>query len=415
MNTAVNLKLTRRTFLCFLGLTGMSILPEQLYASGDKRVKRIEQIFKDYDEQGFHRTGTETDTRNAHWLVETIKRMGQTPRLVSFPFSRIDPIKTTLRVGNREIEGIPYFDCEFTDSNGIRGRLGDLSGDALIAVGNPWGSEAKAFTEARRENRFRAMIAIADGSGRNISPGLILMNAEQFRHPFGPPVLQVSSEDGPWLRDAAATGKDAHVIVDVKRTPVEAFNVEVRVKGKDAGLPPVVVMTPRSGWYHCTSERGGGVACWLEMIRILSAKKPNRDVWFIASTGHELGHVGLDHFLEQHKNLIKDARLWIHLGANFSAAKEPAVLLQTSDKDLESLALEAIGKKKVLPANKMPPGRRPHGEARNIFDGGGRYISLLGSNGLFHHIDDRWPHAVDMDKTIRLIDAFTDILVQMAS
>ncbi len=43
-----------------------------------------------------------------------------------------------------------------------------------------------------------------------------------------------------------------------------------------------------------------------------------------------------------------------------------------------------------------------------------RAISLLGSNGLFHHIDDRWPHAVDLDKTVRLVDAFTDILLQIA-
>ncbi len=395
-----------------MGMAGFGGLPKQLYALGDNSVKRVEQIFRDYDSQGFHRTGTESDAQSAHWLAQMVEQRGQEPILTSFPFSRIDPMEASLQVGDRTVEGIPYFDCTYTDSNGIVGTLGDLSSDATVAFGNPWGPDAGAFAEARQSNRFKAIIAIADGSGRNIAPGLILMNAEKFTDPFGPPVLQVRSGEASRLKESA--GKDARVIMSAQRTSVEAINVEARVKGKEPGLAPVVVMTPRSGWYHCASERVGGIACWLEMIGALTKHPPKRDVWFLASTGHELGHVGLDHFLEHHGDLIKKAHVWIHLGANFSAAKSPAVLLQTSDDELEATALEAMGKQNALPANKMPPGRRPLGEARNIFDGGGRYISLLGSNGLFHHIDDRWPHAVDMDVTVRLIDAFTDILIKMS-
>jgi hypothetical protein len=54
-------------------------------------------------------------------------------------------------------------------------------------------------------------------------------------------------------------------------------------------------------------------------------------------------------------------------------------------------------------------------EARNIFDGGGRYVSLLGGNGLFHHQDDRWPDAVDMEKTTKLAAAFCDLTVALAN
>lgn len=376
-------------------------------------MERIERVFSDYDAQGIHRTGTETDTRSARWLAEMVEAAGQEPILTGFPFSRIDPISSYMTVGEDRIEGFPYFDASFTDAEGIEGRLGDLSSDVPIGVGNPWGDEARTFTAAREESRFRAMVAIADGSGRNIAPGLILMNADRFKSPFGPPVLQVSSTDGDRLRRAAANGESARICASAKRTDVEAFNVEARVKGKQPDLAPVVVMTPRSGWYHCTSERVGGIACWLEMVHSLTETKPERDVWFVASTGHELGHVGLDHFLEQHPSIVKDAHMWIHLGANFSASRSPAILLQTSHADLESLALQAMAKQGAEPANIMPPDRRPLGEARNVYDGNGRYISLLGSNGLFHHIDDHWPDAVDMDITVRLIDAFVDILRQI--
>ena len=46
----------------------------------------------------------------------------------------------------------------------------------------------------------------------------------------------------------------------------QAFNV-VAVVSRTDGAPPLVVMTPRSGWWSCASERGGGFACWLEIMR----------------------------------------------------------------------------------------------------------------------------------------------------
>jgi alanyl-tRNA synthetase len=41
----------------------------------------------------------------------------------------------------------------------------------------------------------------------------------------------------------------------------EAFNVVATVAGQQTDLAPIVVITPRSGWWQCASERGGGLAC----------------------------------------------------------------------------------------------------------------------------------------------------------
>jgi hypothetical protein len=38
----------------------------------------------------------------------------------------------------------------------------------------------------------------------------------------------------------------------------------------------------------------------------------------------------------------------------------------------------------------------PSGETRDIHRLGGRYITLVGTNRLFHLPQDRWPHAVDV-------------------
>ena len=54
-------------------------------------------------------------------------------------------------------------------------------------------------------------------------------------------------------------------------------------------------------------------------MQAVNASVSRRDVIFTANTGHELGHTGLDLFLEKNPKLIKEAHVWMHLGANFAA------------------------------------------------------------------------------------------------
>jgi hypothetical protein len=62
-------------------------------------------------------------------------------------------------------------------------------------------------------------------------------------------------------------------------------NVTAEREGTEPKLPPLVVMTPRSGWYSCDSERGGGIACWLEIIRNSVTSPARRPVPFVAPLG----------------------------------------------------------------------------------------------------------------------------------
>jgi hypothetical protein len=164
-----------------------------------------------------------------------------------------------------------------------------------------------------------------------------------------------------------------------------------------------VVMTPRSGWWQCASERGGGIACWLEVMN--QVKDPARTFMYIASSGHELGHLGLESFIEKNPKLIGEARAWIHFGANIGAAKGQLGTLQASDETMQALGLrelDAAG----LKVNRRPLGQVPNGEARNIHVGGGKYISMLGSSDLFHNPLDRWPAAVNQAALTGFAQAF---------
>lgn len=379
--------------------------------------QRVATILETYDQQGIHRTGTIGDTKNAHYLAEQIKAAGQKPLLTKFRHLRVDPILSELQIGNQTIQGIPFFDGTFTDKNGVRGQMGGPGDNAPIAVGHHQtnrGWDKPQLAHARQRSNVKAMIAICKRTYPDDMRGLTPTNAENFTAPFGPPVLQVPDSAEERIAEAISGKKEARLIAQVARTEVQAMNVETRIQGKNSSLPPLVVITPRSGWWQCVSERGGGIACWLEMIRALSEHQPQRDVWFVASTGHELGHLGLKFFLSHHRPLIKAAHVWIHLGANFAAANCP-IRLQAPREEMAQLAHRVIAGTSISEIDFTPVGTRPGGEAQNIYDSGGQYISIVGRNRLFHHPADRWPLAIDLQKIVHLIHALTKLTVQLAN
>ena len=380
-------------------------------------MQRVADIIETYDRQGIHRTGSDTDTKSAGWLAGKISDLGLEPVLTGFPHLRVDPIRAEILIDSDTIHGIPLFDGTFTDEEGVAGMAGAAADGMPIAAGRfitngDWVDPA--LSEARRQNKFNAMIAVCRQPSPVDKPGLTPTNADNFNAPFGPPVLQIATGDEARVMDAVSRKREIAVFATAERKAVEAFNVEVRIAGKSKALPPLVIITPRSGWWQCASERGGGIAIWLEMIRAFSEEQPERDVWFAATTGHELGHLGLDFFLGRHPDLIQDAFTWIHLGANPAAVDTP-VRLQASDQELLDMAVTTLSNVPAQESVVTPLGTRPLGEARNIFDGGGRFVSLLGKNHLFHHPDDRWPDAIDLEKIAGIAGAFTEMAAKLAS
>jgi hypothetical protein len=390
---------------------------------------RISRVIVEYGQQGFHRTGTDVDRRSGDWLFEEVRRLGVTPAREPFALDRIDPEPCHLAIGDRRIEGLPLFDGAFTDDAGIRGLLGPIGSDAEIGVveAPPNTAAAGALGEARRQHRHRALVCVTRG-GR---PGLCPNNADFFLKPYGPPVLQVSSEQSAFLSDQAEQQTTVTLVARARRRMVTAFNVTARIDGRDPALAPLTVMTPRSGWYSCASERGGGIACWLELMRTLTRSAPPRTVLFVASSGHELGHLGIDSFVERRPGIVSKSVGWIHLGANIGAAIPAGATLpaaeetpdrrhatpvmargttiQASDDEFEELLARAMSAGDLRVGRRNPRGTVPGGEAEVVHRGGGRYVSVIGSNAFFHNPADQGPDVVNVDEIARFVRAFADL------
>ncbi|MDA1280762.1 MAG: hypothetical protein O3B95_12135 [Chloroflexi bacterium] len=383
--------------------------------------QRIEKTIREYDAQGHHRTGTRVDDDSALWLVGRVLETGRIANLESFSFDRVIPGESYVEINGTRIAGFPIFDGTFTDERGVHGRLIHLNSDARVfpddsrpniaVIEFPPAGKSELLDRVRLSNRFVAVVGVVHSN----PPGLAIRNAEQFMEPVAPPVLQVSSAEYEKLGTTAKTGSSARVVVKATTESSSAKNVIVEIGGRNSRLSPLVVMTPRSGWFNCAIERGGGISCWLEILAAFSNHKPNRRVLLIATSGHELGHLGLKSFIGANPELPRRALAWLHLGASIGAAINWQPGLQTSDADLEKSAFEFLTDSIFEGLNVVPAGQVKGGEAQEIHGLGGRYVSIVGRHDHFHLESDRWPDAVDLNSLVVYSRAITALAIRLSN
>jgi len=371
-----------------------------------------------WDAQGIHRTATAGDEAGADWLIGEAAGLGAAPGVEDFALDRLDPIDAYLECGGEHFPGVPVFDAPTTSAGGIAGTLGPIGGpvgaEAAIAVTelSPGSVYTPDYERLRRDPLHRGLVIVCMGA----QPGLGLLNAERFRRPYGAPAIHVSSEVRDIVLAAAARRAPARLVAASRRTPTRARNVVVMIAGHDRARAPVVVITPRSSWWQSTAERGGGLVCWLEALRALLAFPPLGDVVFTANSGHELGHLGLDEFMSRRpgweRPVAAEGAVWVHFGANIGAVGGDLSIQSASD-DLRALTAAELTRA-GRPADRIAPKTLvPSGETRDIHRAGGRYVTLVGSNPLFHLPQDRWPHAVDVAAVARIAAAAAGLVVKL--
>ena len=376
----------------------------------DAIVSRASDTIRTYSAEGFHRTATAVDRASADALLARARATGATASLEPFTLSRVDPIAAYLQIGKERIQGLPMFDSAlFTGVAGVSGVMGPVGGDHPIGWTRIAPNAEAALRKMRDGSRHRAIVAVTMGG----KPGLCPVNAGWFSQPFGPPVLLVSSEALPAL-EALSPKDEAQVVARVSQRKAEAFNVIAEIKGSRPELPPVCVMTPRSGWHANASERGGGLACWLEIMRaVVVARGCARTVKFVASSGHELGHLGLHDYLHRNQTLAHSAFAWVHLGANIGTSTGD-IGMTPSDAALRDVALKAFAPH-GFDTIRQGSAAQVAGEAATIKEQSGRFISFIGANAWFHNPKDLWPDAVDVQTIAKFARAVSDLTLALAN
>jgi hypothetical protein len=423
-------KLTRREMLEMTGWLAIAApaAAQTKDAEGPGTRARAAEVIRGYSAEGDHRTATPVDRASADRLLALARATGATVSLAPFELSRVDPIAAFLEIDGQRIDGLPMFDGAFTGADGVSGAIGSVESGRPIAWTKINPNAEAVLRPVRDGSRARAIVAVTTGA----KPGLCPVNAAFFSEPFGPPVLQIGSEHLATIERAAAAGREIRLVAHATRQRATAFNLVSDLPGTNRDLAPVCVMTPRSGWYRNASERGGGLVCWLETMRASVAahgpakaeaghdrrgavvSRPPRTVKFVASSGHELGHLGLRAYLAQNPALAHDALLWVHLGANIGTSTGP-VGMSCSDDRAEAAAMRALTVHGLDQGLIHAPAAQVGGEAGTINKEGGRFISFIGRNDWFHNPRDGWPDTVDIAAIARFARAVADLAIALAN
>lgn len=202
-----------------------------------------------------------------------------------------------------------------------------------------------------------------------------------------------------------------HVI----RTQATGYNVTTELRGTESPLAPLGIMTPRSGWYACGGERGAGIACWLEILQGLARSPLRCPVLFVSSSGHELGHLGIDAFIARRSGIVKRARAWLNLGANIGAVTVSTdVRLQASDDELDTVITDALMVEGIVVAQRASQNAIPSGEVESVRRAGGRCATVMCGNLLFHNVKDCGLKVTSPEAVERFSRAFITVTRSLA-
>jgi hypothetical protein len=371
-------------------------------------MSRISELLKTYDAMGPHRTGRPQDPLVSQWMQELLSEQGLEVHTQDFALMTLDTHQCWLLLGEHRFELMPCQDTQLPEHLSLEGTIGfaepcDIRLTQVSTMGN------QQLGDIKRSSNAAAMIIFTMGSREGLTP----LNADEFETPFAQPGFFVSGEHRNQIRTLLKAHGRARIESSLHFTPARSTNIVATKRGTQPHLSPIIVFTPRTGWWHCAAERGGGVACLLHMAQRLRGTALSRSIVFLVTSGHELGYLGMQRASIEWAE-SREAHLWLHLGANFAAAQDSLFFMQASTQALQEQYLEQLQCFETHPDIVAPTAGELSGEGAFI-PRRSDYISIQGGNGFFHHIDDRYEAAVDVGKLQGICEATLAFLIKQAA
>ncbi|MEZ5892507.1 MAG: hypothetical protein R3C58_05090 [Parvularculaceae bacterium] len=319
---------TRRRFLT--GVAAAPVVSSFAHAAavtGD--ASRVAEDLQRYISFGVKQSGGAGDKACGAWLEDELKQSGFATSRQYFSAPWFEASQAEIAVDDMRAQLWPQPIVQTTPEQGVTAPLvrvdpnglasAPLNG-AIALVDLPFGRWSSMFWDAVRkpvkaafDGGAAVIIIITNGPSGKV----IALNTDG-RHPlYDKPMALMAPDDAAPFLAAAMAGKNARVTLTGKGGRRQAFNLVGRLdRGKGRWL---AVSTPRSGWFTCAGERGGGVAAWLHIARWASRVARDYDLVFVCNSGHEYQYLGAEELL---KNVAPDpakTAFWLHLGANVAA------------------------------------------------------------------------------------------------
>lgn len=369
-----------------------------------------ERRIRAYEEMGDHRTGRDADNAATDWMIAELAAVGVQAEPQEWTFPQVNWNDACVRVNGTTVPGVPLFDGAL---KAVSGRLAEPGSSGIVVSRISHGDSTQFSTamyphlDSLVDRGAEAVVLVMGDPDGNHA----IRNAEFPRDPRDLAVLQVAPNDAAPILSGAEGAQPADLVIDGWRETKTAANVIATIPGTDPSAAPVTLMTPKSGWYTCAAERGGGIAIWMEVAARVAANPGRRPLNLVASSGHELHHLGLDHYITQLGEAAHEVHAWMHLGASIGSRNgQPSYA--ASDDELFNVATNALNAQ-GLERRAFPVGNAGFGEARNIGEINGRFASFLGGHPYFHSPLDTYDRCVDPDSLAKHTNATEAIIRHM--
>lgn len=428
---------TRREVLAGAGsLSLTAVIPANAKGRGVAAPDSIAEDLTRYIGFGSKQSGSQGDAACGHWLAKELEKTGFAVEKPALSVPYFDRATCKIAIGGAQATLWPQPIVVPTDASGVSGPLvrvdgagradGSLQG-AIALVDLPYGRWSSAFSKSIRgpvdaafSGGAKAAVIITSGPTGKV----IALNADGRAPMFAGPVGLLAPADAAPFLGAAMTHAAATVTLTGQGSRRPALNVIGRMDRQKAKW--IVVSTPRSGWFGCAAERGGGIAAWLDLARRTPLLLPDHNLAFLCNSGHEYENLGAEESLKATAPKPENTHFWLHLGANLAArdwheglfglAPLPGTdsqrylvvsppLLATAQRLFKGLA----GLEGPYPSDKLSAG-----ELTAIIAAG--YPSVAGVFGVhrFHHVADDDARCVSAPSVAETCAAFRHLLVAAA-
>jgi hypothetical protein len=345
-----------------------------------------------YDTFGVHRYGSPGLDKALDWIAGELKQAGLT--VSSQPFSlhrQYDFESATLTDDGEQRAVVPQWWIPETQAGFALTAPIAPDGDApapekFVRARLPYDRGAylnaghRAAIDKALARQPRAVLLTID----HPSGEIFTYNVAQTDRAWSVPVILVAPKDSALLDAAQRSGQPVSLSVrGAMRHDVPGRNVVAR---RDHGKGKwIVVSTPVSSWFTSTCERAPGIAAFLALAR-LSQLWLQADFVFVATSGHEIGHGGMEHFLKDGAPPPDTTLAWVHLGASLACSADNQRLILASD----AMAPAVTRRFKDISGQKLTGAQAGVGELREVLAAGyPRFFGMAGYHRYFHTPADR--------------------------
>ena len=275
-----------------------------------------------------HYSGTQADWSEENTVAEQFEADGLKVNSIAYNFPRFQPQHISLSVDSTYFPAsalAPLLYSGTTEAGGITAPLEAVANGAItseaagkIVVVSALSKGAIATSVPKAIAAGAAAEVFVTNSLDNF-PAWEDVNSRQGTGKL--PVILIGKKSGAELLADATAGKEAVFTLQAELGTATDYDVWGELPGVDTSRK-VIVGTPVSSMVPSASERGGGVAVLLGLARHY-AEEPrsqrSENLVFLATSGHEVGFLGLPALIQQKGSWFTGADTYVHLGASIGA------------------------------------------------------------------------------------------------